>query len=300
MKPTHERVLLTGASAGIGRAVGEELARRGCRIAITARRADRLEAIAEELRKQGAAEVITLPADLSDPNAPAQLASAIRSRFGGLDVLINNAGYGLPKFFAGESVDTMRRQIEVNFTAPAMLTRELLPDLIASRGTVVNVGSAITVMANPVYGVYGATKAALAYWNDALRREVRHKGVKVCLVEPGPVDTEFFDAVKRMANDGAAMNVEPAPDSLYNALRDRPPKAFTADVHDAARRIVRLLDHPRRRISFLRRMIWPWRLMGGLFDLFPVLADLGMSGMMRRIEREQAAAEARGTTDDAR
>ncbi len=244
--------LVTGASAGIGKAVARRLAGRGHRLALTARRADRLEDLASELRSQGA-EVLTIPADLADPETPRRLVAAVVERFGQLDVLINNAGYGLPEFFGQSSPEELRKQIDVNLSAPILLTREALPLLIDAKGTVINIGSGITSVANPVFGVYGTTKAGLAYWNDALRREVRHKGVRVCLVEPGPVDTEFFDAVKSRVGGEQAKGVSPPPDNLYNALRDRPPMLFSATVEEAARRIVRLLDHPKRRLSFLKR-----------------------------------------------
>ena len=119
-------------------------------------------------------------------------------------MLINNAGLGLPHLFAGSEPEQILRQLEVNLVAPMMLTRYALPYLIESRGVVINVGSSITSVANPALGAYGATKAGLAYWNDALRREVQYKGVNVCLVEPGPVKTEFFDAFTRLGPTLAA------------------------------------------------------------------------------------------------
>jgi short-subunit dehydrogenase len=220
------------------------------------------------------------------------LISDVVHKWGGLDVLINNAGYGLPGFYARSEPEALRRQITVNLSAPILLARYALPHLIESRGTIINVGSAITSVANPVYGVYGATKAGLAYWNNALRRELRHLGVRVCLVEPGPVDTEFFEAVRQIAGNTPSYGTGSAPDHLYNPLRDRPPRILTADVQDAARRVVRLLDHPRRRLSFLRRTIWPWRLVGALFQAVPALGDLAVSGMIRRIEQERDRATA--------
>src|SRR5579883_1860849 len=91
-------VLITGASAGLGAAVARELARQGHRLALTARRGDRLERLAEELRAQGA-EVLVLPADLADPDTPARLVAETLAKYGRIDVLINNAGLGLPQFF---------------------------------------------------------------------------------------------------------------------------------------------------------------------------------------------------------
>jgi hypothetical protein len=261
-------VLLTGASSGIGAALARELARRGDQLALTARRADRLESLAEECRKLGA-EVVVLPADLGETDAAAHLVDATVAAFRRLDVLVNNAGYGLASTFGEADPADLARQVDVNFIAPILLARLALPHLVASRGTIINVGSSLSAVAVPIFGAYGATKAALAYWNDALRREIGRLGVHVCLVEPGPVATEFFDAV------AARRTTEPGP-------WDRRPPAFaSARPDDVARRIARLIDHPRRRISVLRRFVWPLRLVGVLFRAVPALGDLVLARRSR-------------------
>lgn len=285
MNTPSKRILLTGASAGIGRSLARELARQGHRLAITARRADRLESLAGELRGQGA-EVALFPADLADPAVPKKLVDDVVEHFGGLDVLINNAGYGLSRFFGEEPADALRHQIEVNLTSPIVLTREALAHIVAARGTIINVGSSITCVPVGIFGVYGATKAGLAYWNDALRREVGHRGVRVCLVEPGPVATEFLDVIKahdrlRIDQDGSR-----SPSATADALTRRPPAFLVATADDAAKRIARLLVHPRRRLSVLKRAVWPYRILGGLFQIVPGAADLILGRVMKRVDRE--------------
>jgi uncharacterized protein len=268
-------VLVTGASAGIGRAVARELARQGYgRLALTARRGDRLEQLADELRPLGA-EVETIVADLEDPAAPEQIVARTLGRFGGIDVLINNAGFGLPTVFTEADPGDLRRQLEVDFIAPLLLARRALPSLIERRGAIINVGSAITYLPNSGLGAYGAAKAGLGYWNDAMRRELIHKGVKVCLVEPGPVKTEFFDALMTLAPPGGR----------YNPLLDAPLPWMAARVEDVARRTVRLIARPKRRLQVLRRVVWPFRLLGGLFRLCPPLGDFLMSMVSRHLER---------------
>ncbi len=266
-------VLITGASSGIGAAVALEAARRGHRLALTARRADRLEVLAQRARALGV-EAFCLPADLDDPATPKRLVDEVVGRFGGLDVLVNNAGFGLPELFGRADPAEIRRQLEVNLVAPILLARHALPHLLGRRGTILNVGSAISSVASPTLGVYGTTKAGLAYWNDALRREVRHRGVSVCLIEPGPVGTEFFDALGTTP-DGSG----------WNPLLDRPPEFVNAEVSVVARRIVRLIDRPKRRLSALKRFVWPFRLVGGLFQIVPWLGDLALSEMARRYDR---------------
>src|SRR5262245_13114316 len=114
-------VLVTGASAGLGAAMARELPRQGCnRLVLVARRGDRLALLAEELRPEGV-EVLPLVGDLEDPATPERIVAATLDRFGGLDVLINNAGFGLPTTYAEADPRDLRRQIEVNLVAPILL-----------------------------------------------------------------------------------------------------------------------------------------------------------------------------------
>jgi short-subunit dehydrogenase len=263
---TRPVVLITGASAGIGASLARELVRRrkAGALVLTARRVDRLERLADELRaRQHDLEVVTIAADLADPATPKRLIAETTSRFGGLDVLINNAGLGLPTQFADAEPDQLARQIAVNFTAPLMLSRLSLPSLIERGGMLINIGSAITCVANSALGAYGATKAGLAYWNDALRRELWLTGVRVCLVEPGPIKTEFMDALSSLVPAGGR------PDPIL----DNAAPWMTADVGELARRVVGLLDHPRRRLSVLRRFVWFFRILGAAASICPPLGD---------------------------
>jgi hypothetical protein len=254
-------VLLTGASSGIGAELAKELARQGRQLILTARRIDRLEQVAAECRAIGAA-VRVIPADLADTSQVEALVAAASSAYeAGLDVLINNAGYGLSTSFADSDPAELQKQINVNLTSPVLLARNALPALIKTSGTIINIGSSITAMAIPAFGIYGATKAGFGYWSNALRREVRNYGVTVCLVEPGPVKTEFLDVVE------ANPNYQP------RAWEARPPAFLCARADDAARRIARLIDHPKRRISMLRRTVWPLRWFGAIAEVVPGLTD---------------------------
>jgi len=294
--PSPKIVLLTGASAGIGAAVARVLARRGFDLALTARRAERLSALADELRANGAVgparerNILVLPANLDDPSTPEKLVADTVAHFGRIDVLINNAGFGLPALFAESDPFEIRRQLEVNFVAPLMLARYAFPYLLERRGTIINIGSSITSVPNSALGAYGATKAGLAYWNDALRREVSHRGVKVCLVEPGPVKTEFFSALERLAPPGHD----------YNPMLDAPAPWMSARVDEVARRIVRLIDKPKRRLSVLRRVVWPFRLVGGLFQVCPPLGDLALSTMAEHFDRKGDLSRVSRSPGDAR
>ena len=271
-------VLITGASSGLGAEMARIVARQGHSLVLTARRADRLESLASEIAALGkGSETLTIPAALDDSATPERLISETLARFGRLDVLINNAGMGLPTLFADADPDDLRRQLELNLVAPLMLARHAIPALVERKGTIINVGSAITCVPNPALGAYGATKAGLAYWNDALRRELWDLGVTVCLVEPGPVRTEFFTALTGLADRPGG----------YHPMLDAPYPWMTARAEVVARRIVGLIEHPRRRLSVLKRFVWPWRLLGFLLRLCPPLADLGVVSVARFYEKNR-------------
>ena len=273
-------VLLTGASAGIGAALARELVRRkkAQALVLTARRGDRLDLLATELLAlDNELEVLAVAADLAEPATPERLLAATIARFGGLDILINNAGLGLPTLFAGSEPEQLARQLAVNFTAPLMLTRQCLPTLIERTGMIINIGSAITCVANSALGAYGATKAGIAYWNDAMRRELHSKGVTVCLVEPGPIKTEFMDALSSLVPEG----------EKTHPILDNAAPWMTADVDEVARRVVDLVDHPRRRLSVLRRFVWPFRMFGAITRICPPLGDRVVTAMQRE-DRESS------------
>lgn len=259
--------VVTGASAGLGAAIARELAGRADvrGIVLTARRLDRLEELARELRTRNPSlEIETIAVDLSEPGGAEGIAARAVDTFGGMDILVNNAGMGLPSLFADGDPEHLRQQIALNFASPLMLTRYALPCLIERQGTVINIGSAITCVANSALGAYGATKAGIAYWSEALRRELAGTGVEVCLVEPGPIRTEFSEAFQRLVPEGGRAN----------SVVESPRPWMTADVADVARRVVELIDRPRRRLSVRRRFVWPFRLIGALCRLAPPLGDL--------------------------
>lgn len=283
----NRTILITGASAGLGAALAREIVRRrkATALVLVARRGDRLDELSGELRRdQPELEVLTIAADLGEPDSPARVAREAVERFGGVDALINNAGLGLPNLFADSPIADVAQQIAVNFTAPLLLTRALLPSLTERRGTILNIGSAITCVANSALGAYGATKAGIAYWNDALRRELRSRGVTVCLVEPGPISTDFSKVMKGRVAQG----------ETAHSVVDTPASWMTADVEDVARRVVDLLDRPRRRLSARRRLVWPFRILGALAWMFPAVGDWVVTRVFHvdHSQKDQAAVEA--------
>ncbi len=187
-----KRALITGASGGIGAAIARRLAREGIAVAITARRVERLEALAAELTAHGH-EALVLPADLSLATAREALAHELAQRWGGVDILVNNAGFGLGEPFARMRWASMQTMLEVNVAATVHLSRLLLPGMLArGEGWIVNVASIAGDIPGPPLSLYCATKAMVQAFSEALYREVRSQGIYVGMVNPGPVATEFW------------------------------------------------------------------------------------------------------------
>lgn len=188
-------VLITGASAGIGAAVAQILAKQyqGVRLVLAARNQTKLETTANYCSKAGA-EVMVVPTDMSKIEEVEALARAAILRFGQVDTLVNNAGYGQMGPVELIPADATKRQFEVNLLGPLALTRALIPNMRDSGGgTIVNVSSLGGKLAFPFGGLYSASKFALEGISDALRMELEPFNIKVSVIEPGPVTTEFFD-----------------------------------------------------------------------------------------------------------
>ncbi len=182
---TGSRAIVTGASGGIGRAVAAELAGAGARVALAARSADKLELLASELRAKGR-EAIAVPCDVTRPEDRERLVRTAVEAWGGLDLLVNNAGVGSWGHFATSTEAINRRVMEVNFFAPAELIRLAMPHLMNGRNpAVVNVTSMTGRRGMPAWPEYSASKAALVGLSEALRSEFVRFGVDVITVVPG-------------------------------------------------------------------------------------------------------------------
>jgi len=188
--------LITGASAGIGAAFARLYAQKGHDLALTARRADRLEALAVELRRDHGVEVLVLPADLSQPGAVDAIMAGIEAAGRTVDVLINNAGYGLPGTYATTRWADQHDFLQVLLVSVCELTHKLLPGMIArGYGRIVNVASlAGLVPGMPNHTLYGATKAFLVRFSQSLHLETLGTGVHVSALCPGYTWSEFHDA----------------------------------------------------------------------------------------------------------
>ena len=175
-----ETVLITGASSGIGLELAKLFAADGAHLILVARRVDKLEALAADIRAHFPVPVDVVAADLSDPHAP--------------DALVNNAGFGARGRIAELSLSRQMEMIQVNVTAATRLARLLVTGMLERRrGGILNVASIAAFQAGPFMGVYYATKAYLLSFSEALAEEVAGSGVTVSCLCPGPTVTEFGD-----------------------------------------------------------------------------------------------------------
>lgn len=191
--------LITGASAGIGREFALQLAGRAGSIILVARRQDRLEELREELTKRDPnLKVHIRAADLSDESAVVDLSNWLECEKLAIDFLVNNAGLGDVGPFATSDLQRVREMLAVNVTALTLLTRLLLPGMIArKRGAILNVSSTAGFLPIAGFAVYAATKAYVTSFSEAIRAELHGTGITVTSLCPGPVPTEFTQVAAR-------------------------------------------------------------------------------------------------------
>jgi short-subunit dehydrogenase len=192
---TRRLCLITGASAGIGAAFARIYASHGYDVALTARREDRLEALAEEIRFRAGVETITVTADLSQAEAPDQILAAIEDHGRNVDALVNNAGLGTRGLYIDKSWDEHAAYLQIMTIAPCELARKTLPNMLDQGfGRIVNVASLAGVLPGmPGASLYGPTKSLLIKFSQALHNQYRSRGVHVSALCPGMTYSEFHD-----------------------------------------------------------------------------------------------------------
>ncbi len=189
-----ETVLITGASSGIGLEMARLFAAQGKQLVLVARREDLLGSLAEELRQKHQISVTVLVADLADRAAPRQIVQALSAQGVAVDVLVNNAGFGLLGDHASLDLQRQLDMVQVNVSALMHLTHLLLPGMMArNRGGVLNVASTAAFQAGPGMAVYYASKAFVLSYTEALHEELRHTRLRVSCLCPGPTHTEFVE-----------------------------------------------------------------------------------------------------------
>jgi NADP-dependent 3-hydroxy acid dehydrogenase YdfG len=195
----HRVAVITGASSGIGAATARALVEAGHRVALLARRADRIQALATELGN-GA---LAIEADVTDRDALVAAAARVENELGGADILVNNAGVMLLGPFSSEQRADYRQMIEVNLLGAITTTEVFLPQLRdGDGGDLINISSVAGRTAWPSNGVYAATKWGINGWSESLRQELQ-PDIRVTVIEPGAVGTELTDHITHAATKEA-------------------------------------------------------------------------------------------------
>ncbi len=202
------RVLVTGASSGIGAGLAESFAAAGASVGICARRADRLAEVAARCQAHGV-DVHSWTTDVSDPAQVDALAADALDALGGIDLLVNNAGIPKRRHVTALDLATVEHVTRVNYLAPVQLTLALLPQMLArGSGRIVNVSSVAATLSSPGESAYSASKAALAVFSESLSVDLWDRGVRAMVVYPGVVDTELFTLPD---NDPFTADIQPIP-----------------------------------------------------------------------------------------
>nr|WP_090886835.1 SDR family oxidoreductase [Evansella caseinilytica] len=245
-------VVITGASSGIGKELAFAVAARGGTPVMLARSRDRLFELAEEMEKQTGIVPLVHQMDVTDPTAVENTFSHIGKQVDKIDVLINNAGFGIFEYAHKTTLETMKSMFDVNVFGAVSCTQAVLGDMMTRRGGhIIFVASQAGKLATPKSSAYSATKHALLGYANSLRMEVAASGIRVSVVNPGPVRTSFFDNADRDGN--YRQNVE----------------SFMLDPIKVADKTIKLIEKPKREVN-----LPGWMNIGTkLYQLFPGLVE---------------------------
>ena len=215
---TGTTALITGASSGIGAAFADSLAARGADLVLVARRADRLAELAAELGERHGITATPIAMDLARADAASDLLAELGRRGIAVDTLVNNAGFGMRGDFLEADPERIGAMIQLNVATLVALTHGLLPRLVESgRGALVNIASVVAYQPTPHMAVYGASKAFVLSFTEAIAYETRATGLRVLALSPGATATEFFEIAE--AEDMARGRVQSPAQVVATALR---------------------------------------------------------------------------------
>jgi NADP-dependent 3-hydroxy acid dehydrogenase YdfG len=263
---TSPVIIITGASSGIGAAVARLFSQEGYRVVLAARRINRLEILADEIRDAGGT-ALAVKTDVTQLEHISNMIEISLEKFNQIDILFNNAGVPsldwLEKLDTSEGIDT---PLFVNLWSVIHTARVVLPHMIERRkGHIINMASMAGLVAPPTYSVYAASKFGVRGFTEALRREVGLFGIDVSAIYPGGVKTDFIPDPAAMRKTGLTT-----------------PRIFTLKVDDVARTVLRIASNPRKMVI----IPWPMRLVYWLNLMFPSVVDWGIERGFTRIERE--------------
>jgi len=255
-------ILITGASSGIGAATARLFPQKGYRVVLAARRVERIQSLADEIRSSGG-EALPITTDVTQLDQIENLVSTTIQEFGQIDVLLNNAGFGRMKWFEMlDPEEDIERQLQVNLNGAIQTTRFTLPHMQDQRkGHIINMASIASWIATPTFNIYAASKFGLRGFTEGLRREVGILGIKVSGIYPGGVQTEFVD---------------------HNGRKPRTPKFLRLSADDLARSVWSVVKRPRRMVVTPQVMWVPiW-----LNILLPRFMDWSISRFFTKSHRD--------------
>ena len=233
--PGPKTVLITGASTGIGKSTAEYFSDRGWNVAATMRTPAKAS-----FSNTGADNIKVFQLDVTDEDSIAQAVSETLNAFGRIDVLVNNAGYGLVGLFEAMTPDQIKRQFDTNVIGAMNVTRAIIPVMRDQRaGHIINVASAAGRMSLPLYTLYCSTKWALEGFSEALIYELKAFGIKVRIIEPGPIETDFMTRSLDVADGAITKHYGDFEERVWEAYRNKfegapPPVLVAKSIYKAA------------------------------------------------------------------
>ncbi|MEX1438173.1 SDR family NAD(P)-dependent oxidoreductase [Enterococcus sp. C53] len=261
MNLENKVVLVTGSSGGLGAQICYEAAKKGAIVIACARRNQLIDEVKAECQRLSGKEAYAFPVDVSDPDSVDRLYEQVMQTVGRVDVLVNNAGFGIFEDFLTFDLGKAYDMFEVNVLGMMVLTQKFAIDMSERRqGHIINIASMAGKMATAKSTIYSATKFAVLGFSNALRLELRPLGVAVTTVNPGPVATEFFD------------KADPTGSYLEKVSQ------LVLEPEKLAKTIVRTMEHPKREVN--RPVLL--EIAAKFYTLFPTIGDYLASGIFNK------------------
>lgn len=256
-----KNIVITGASSGIGEKIAVQVAAQGARPILLARSTDKLANLCNHINQQFQMDARYYSLDVSKSEEVRKVFTLIYEEVGFIDILLNNAGFGIFELAHKASYDEIQKMFQVNVMGLIACTQEVLPSMLENnKGHIINIASQAGKLATPKSSAYSATKHAVLGYTNSLRLEVAKTNIHVSAVNPGPIQTNFFEIADQSGN--YVKNVE----------------KFMLSSDEVATKVTRLMINPKREIN-----LPGWMNLGSvLYNLFPRLADKLVGGMLNK------------------